>query len=586
MKIIKNSLWVFHQVFKASPWLVFLTVFFEAAVVVFRPLQIIANQYIVDYGNEYIQYRANFRPLVLWGICLVVILILWVTFQQLENYIIRVSLKKKLLQKLSPKILGHMQEIEYKSFEDVGSNDMFERISNDPTGLVLDSYYRTIISFFALLTTITTTAIMFQYSIWLGVGILMITIPMSLLKYYGSILYMNVWKTNSLLRRRDTDLRNLFADKHAIYEMKVFQNETFIREKWNNIQEELYQSTKKALFRGDFMSSGAELLQIGYLVFVCCFSINLFIQGSFSLGQLSAVLSGMISISSKITASAGQISKMFYNLNKVSFLKTFFDIPKEQKRIEDNLNNWDIVFSDVSFTYPNTQKEILHHVSFQIKQGERIAFVGENGSGKSTIIKLLCGLYPVSSGQILVGGKDIQLLTDKARHQTVTVLFQDFQSYSMTVRENVAIGNLDKLNDDKGLMDALKMADAMSFVGDNLDISLGKLTKEGIDFSKGQWQRLAMARAFVSNSAFVVLDEPTAALDPIVECKMYENFAQIFSHHGAIMISHRLASAKMADRILVLDKGKIVEEGTHQRLMEKKGVYEKMYTVQTAWYKE
>ena len=168
----------------------------------------------------------------------------------------------------------------------------------------------------------------------------------------------------------------------------------------------------------------------------------------------------------------------------------------------------------------------------------------------------------------------------------VTVLFQDFQSYSMTVRENVAIGNLDKLNDDKELMAALNMADAMSFVGDNLDISLGKLTKEGIDFSKGQWQRLAMARAFVSNSAFVVLDEPTAALDPIVECKMYENFAQIFSHHGAIMISHRLASAKMADRILVLDKGKIVEEGTHQRLMEKKGVYEKMYTVQTAWYKE
>ncbi len=248
MKVIKNSLWVFNQVFKASPCLVFLTIFFEAAVVVFRPLQIIANQYIVDYGNEYIQYRINLRSLVLWGICLVVILILWVTFQQLENYIIRVSLKKKLLQKLSPKILGHMQEIEYKSFEDIGSNDMFERISNDPAGLVLDSYYRTIISFFALLTTITTTAIMFKYSIWLGVGILIITIPMSILKYYGSILYMNVWKTNSLLRRRDTDLRNLFADKHAIYEMKVFQNEKFIREKWNNIQEQLYQSTKKALF--------------------------------------------------------------------------------------------------------------------------------------------------------------------------------------------------------------------------------------------------------------------------------------------------------------------------------------------------
>ena len=188
-----------------------------------------------------------------------------------------------------------------------------------------------------------------------------------------------------------------------------------------------------------------------------------------------------------------------------------------------------------------------------------------------------------------LGGVPVRELEPDLRFRLLGVVFQNFQSYQLTLRENVALGNLNALFEDRRLMEALRMADGAELALSQergLDRNLGKLEEDGQDLSRGQWQRVAMARAFVSDVRYVILDEPTASLDPLAESRMYENFAQIFRERGTIMISHRLASARMADRILVLDGGRIVQEGNHEELMGAEGLYRTMFLTQSVLYRE
>lgn len=187
----------------------------------------------------------------------------------------------------------------------------------------------------------------------------------------------------------------------------------------------------------------------------------------------------------------------------------------------------------------------------------------------------------------MIGGVPVRDLSEELQKKLLSVVFQDFQSYELTLRENVAFGNIGKLCEDDVLYQSLKLADAAELADTEekgLDRELGHLTEHGKDLSKGQWQRVAMARAFLSDASYIILDEPTASLDPVAESHMYENFSRIFSGRGTILISHRLASAKMADRIMVLDGGKIVQNGSHESLMSKEGLYRTMYLAQSSWY--
>ena len=260
---------------------------------------------------------------------------------------------------------------------------------------------------------------------------------------------------------------------------------------------------------------------------------------------------------------------------------------RTDKRNVKSVNHGDITFENVSFTYPGTNREILKNVTFRIRAGERVAFVGENGAGKSTLVKLLCGLYEPDAGRVLIGGVNVRDLSEELRGKLLSVVFQDFQEYELTLRENVALGDISALKNDARIRQALEQAGGTELYlreEKGLDRNLGHLEEDGKDLSRGQWQRVTIARAFLADAAFCVLDEPTAALDPVAESRMYENFFRIFHKNGTVMISHRLASAKMADRIMVLDGGRIVQNGSHEQLMETEGLYRTMYLAQSSWY--
>ena len=212
------------------------------------------------------------------------------------------------------------------------------------------------------------------------------------------------------------------------------------------------------------------------------------------------------------------------------------------------------------------------------------ALVGKNGSGKSTIIKLILKLYKADTGEILIGNINIDDISRSQLQDLFSVVFQDFSKYEITVRENVALSDINKIDDDMKIRNCLESFKLSKL--DNLDQNLGKIREDGIDLSFGQWQKLALARAIFKQAPFTIFDEPTSSLDPISENKMYENLHILSSTHGSIFVSHRLASCKMCDEIILIDDGKVKEYGSHKDLIYQNGLYKKMYEEQSSWYGE
>ena len=243
-------------------------------------------------------------------------------------------------------------------------------------------------------------------------------------------------------------------------------------------------------------------------------------------------------------------------------------------------------FKNVTFAYPGTEKEVLKNISFRIEKGKNYAFVGENGAGKTTVTKLMTCLYSDYTGEILLNGKPLREVPMSDVKACICVLFQEFARYDISVADNVAIGKI--LGAEESEIDnAIKLAgfdQTLQELKDGKDTLLGKTHDGSVDLSGGQWQRLAFARAIISPAPIKILDEPTAALDPVAESQVYANFEAISRGFTTIFISHRLASAKMADTIFVLDGGKVAEQGSHDELMKLGGIYEEMFRSQSSWY--
>jgi ATP-binding cassette, subfamily B, bacterial len=247
-----------------------------------------------------------------------------------------------------------------------------------------------------------------------------------------------------------------------------------------------------------------------------------------------------------------------------------------------------IVFDRVSFQYPCSTRQALKDISLQIKPGEVIGLVGENGSGKTTLIKLLCRLYEPTSGKISIDGIDVGEMSIKDLRKQISVIFQDYAKYSLTARENIWLGNVDSdLEGDEVLKAAYRSGadEVIQTLPKKYDTLLGKRFEEGEELSIGQWQKVSIARAFLRDSQLIVLDEPTSALDPKAEYEVFKKFKELLIDQAAVLITHRLSTVKMADRIYVLDGGQIVEQGSHAELMEQAGLYSQLFEIQARNYR-
>ncbi len=611
MSAVKNGFFCLKTVFHYAPGNALFAIagFFVPSF--FAGLQIVLTQAIVDSAVAYARGEACLDSVILWGVLFVAMTALWTSLTRIAMHQTEI-IGVKLTERLAPDIVEKLTALEYSSFEEPGTYELFQKMSGSPEQNIKDCFCNILYAVQAVLSWVFYMAVFFYLSLWIGLGVLLLGIPMLCFSYYWARRNIAVTEETAMTRHGMSYLKSFLTNKHAMYEMKLFGAEELFARKWDVYGERHARIAMRENKKVMLVEIAGRLLNMIYLVFVVCTVAVGLLSGSLTLGQFTGALNG-ISGADKLQACSLSVKRLLNSCMRVDYymeflrLKTRTDVGKAEETA-----GVDIVFENVSFAYPDsglggggfpedglglggdssiggrTGREILKNVSFRIKEGERVAFVGENGAGKSTLIKLLCGLYEPTRGRITIGGVPVREISPKLRAQLLAAVFQEFQSYQMTLRENVAIGNLEAMDRDEEILRALQLAGGEELAGEagGLDRSLGKLTEDGVDLSKGQWQRVAMARAFVSGAKYVILDEPTAAMDPLAESRMYENFAKIFRATGTIMVSHRLASAKMADRIYVLDGGRIVQTGSHEELMGQQGLYHDMFTVQSAWYQE
>ncbi len=320
---------------------------------------------------------------------------------------------------------------------------------------------------------------------------------------------------------------------------------------------------------------------IGTIILLFVFLLN----GEVGIAAFAAVASSLDAMADKMEILfRGDVADVVQDMTMARNYMEFLRMPEREgnKTVEGR----SVSFEDVSFTYPQSEKESIKHLSLELKPNETIAVVGENGAGKSTFAKLLLGLYTPTRGTVRIDGVDTRELDPQTGYENLSAVFQNYQRYKMSIRENVSISETSEDDDEARIRQVLAQADWHIDEGrmtEGLDTMLAK-EFGGTDLSGGQWQRLAIARGLYRRHQLIVLDEPTAAIDPLEESAIYQKFAEISKGKTAVIITHRLGSARIADRILVLDHGELVESGTHAELLAAKGQYSRLYEAQARWY--
>jgi len=409
-------------------------------------------------------------------------------------------------------------------------------------------------------------------------------------KFSGDKFRLFRWRSPET--RMQMYLETVLAREDYAKEVKLFRLGPQLLQRYQAIFEKLFAEDRKLTLRRD--SWGFILGLLGTIAFYGAYAwIALAaIRGNISLGQMTMYLmlfkQGQSAVSASLSAISGMYEDNLYLSNLYEYLEQ--PVPSAQGELQQGPAPGDGVrFEQVSFSYPGSEEPALRQISLHIKPGDSLALVGENGSGKTTLIKLLTRLYQPDAGRILLDGLDLQQWQGDALRQRIGVIFQDFGRYQFLVGENIGAGDINHFEDRQRWQRAAEMGMAHEFIDtlpQKYDTQLGKWFKGGRELSGGQWQKIALARAFMRSKAdLLVLDEPTATMDAAAEASIFEHFRELSQGKMTILISHRFSTVRMADQIVVIDKGRIVEQGSHEQLMKLGGQYAYLFSLQAQGYR-
>ncbi len=412
-------------------------------------------------------------------------------------------------------------------------------------------------------------------------------------QYQFSELTWGIWSENSPYRKRYKYLADLLQSANKLKEIKMFQLQNWFLKQIVSLQEryatETIQAAQKNYVTGFFYNILTTGTYIGIEVFIFLQALAKKITigdiGFYTgvVGNFQNGRGGLFRNINAVLESSLYVSSIF----EVLEAKPYIVAPKNPIRL--NLTTAPkIEFRDVTFTYPGNERPTLDHFSLAIEPGQKVAFVGENGAGKSTMIKLLVRFYDVTSGEILINDINIKNIDLQEWYQHVGALFQDFNRYEYTVKENISFGNVNKPPIEKNLVEAAEAAGAHRVIQrlqQKYEQMLGRTFEGGVELSAGQWQKLALARSFFRNAPVLILDEPTASIDAKAESEIFESVEKLSRDKTVIIISHRFSTVRNADVIYVIDDGKIIEHGTHQSLLEENGRYAGLFHLQAKGYK-
>lgn len=541
---------------------------------------------------------------VFWGSMVMSLLIFFFIYKILQQVVTRVSMGvkriagEKVVRYVKLQIMEKAKQVDLASFD---IPDFYEKLenANQEAGTrpitVLSATFDAISYIISIISYIIVLA-MAPDMWWAALVMMIVSVPTAVINF--------VYKRKGFLymRRRSKDRRQMnyysgtMVNKDMVKEIRMFDlGDTFI-DKYKSVFKGYYTGLRRLILRENIWQIGVTVIaSIVNCLFFVLVAYKVF-MGEIQIGDYTLYTGALTSIASTvslfITVSANVYEGTLYIDNLISFMKVDSSIVPTKPQPESVAHGCPhtIVFENVSFAYPGTGRYVLKNINLTIRPGETAVLVGLNGAGKTTFIKLLTRLYDPSEGRILLDGKDIREYDVRDLYSMFGIIFQDFGKYAFSVSENVRFGDVDRVADEGAVKDAAIAANAGDFIDrlpNGYDTPLMRVFEpDGIELSIGQWQKLAIARAFYSSSDILILDEPTASLDPIAEQEIFNEFDELRRDKTTIFVSHRLSSATMATKIIVLEYGELVEEGTHKELMMKKGRYYELFSTQARRYVE
>ncbi|EMS70192.1 ABC transporter ATP-binding protein [Ruminiclostridium cellobioparum] len=543
---------------------------------------------------------------ILWLILFFVGLAIYNNFSGVIQELLKLKMKYTAAREVIPEINKHRACLEYQYYESSETYNLLQRVYSADTKSKPDEIMvSTCWNFFRLLSiavqSVWTLQLVSKAGWHTGMIIAVLSVISCIVAIYGSNRVYEARQTTSEADRRAAYYEEILSNRENVSERKLFSYMNFVSEKWKESFSKSLKTNINSSIAFRIRNLTTQFSGLFFSIMIICLSLKPLAEGRISTGFFISVFLGMATLSNSLNvllpalvSELASNDRYFKDYRKFLKLNTIPDmqIPSRAKsnteteiRVEPI---YSIEFKNVSFMYPGTDRYVLRDLSFRFTSDRHYAIVGANGSGKSTLIKLMAGLYKPTEGDILINGKSIGHYTRSQLNCMFSIVFQDFARYYVTVRENILMGRNEGYVSEGHISDALIRETALKLGLDTgkvpLNAYLGKIFDGGIDISGGQWQLLALTRAFIADANTLVLDEPTAALDPVNETRLYNRFVQLAKEKMTILISHRLGSTKLADEILLLDSGRLTETGTHDELMKKAGLYSTMFNNQAEWY--
>ncbi len=502
------------------------------------------------------------------------------------------SLLRALLgQRVNEMVLEKAVTLELPQFEDSEFYDKLTRARREASSRPLSLVRRTFGLVQNSISLVTYALLLLQFSPWAVLVLVVAGLPAFLVEARFSNEAYQLFRWRSPESRKQMYLESLLAREDNVKEVKLFDLAPVMMQRYRDIFARLYQEDRALTLRRGFW--GYVLGLLGTVAFYGAYGWIVLdtISGRLTLGEMTMYVllfkQGQQAVSSALSAVGGMYEDNLYLSTLYEFLEQ--RAPKSDGTATVGAKPGDgIRLVNVSFTYPGAPRPALREVSLHIRPGEKLALVGENGSGKTTMIKLLTGLYQPTEGRITLDGTDVPDWDSDVLRRRFAVIFQDFVRYQLTVGENIGTGDVSFIDDRDRWTRAADKGMASEFVGKlgtEYDTQLGRWFKDGQELSGGQWQKIALSRMFMREGADVlVLDEPTAAMDAEAEYQVFKRIRDLTHDQIAILIAHRFSTVRMADHIVVLADGEIIEEGSHQRLLELDGVYARLFNLQARAY--
>jgi ATP-binding cassette subfamily B protein len=503
-----------------------------------------------------------------------------------------VRLADRFNREISLRIMEHASRLDLQSFEDPSFYDKLERArvqANDRLATLnsMGQFLQQAVSFATL------SAAVIAYSPILLLVLLISVVPSFLAESHFAFLGYDLAHGLTPVRREMEYLRLVGSSKESAKELKVFGLGEHLRQRFGRLSATLIGRNKQLAGRRlAWCFAFGVLASVGYYA---SYAVLVFrtLQKQMTVAEFTFLAGALAGCATQIQSLFSTFSSIADQTLFLTDLLDFFAVrPKIESRpfalpaprpIRDGFE-----FRDVSFRYPGSQRFILQHLNFRLSAGERIALVGQNGQGKTTFVKLLSRLYDPTSGAIFLDGADLRDYQMEDLHREIGVIFQDFMRYDLPARENIAVGRIELMSDDGSLRFSARQSRADEVIAKlpgDLDQMLGRRFEGGVDLSGGEWQKFALARAYLRDAQVLILDEPTAALDPAVEFEVFERFTELTKGRTVILISHRFSTVRIADRIVVIEGGRVHEQGTHRQLLAHGGRYARLFEMQAAGYR-